>query len=170
MRYSRIFYIVSIVVVLAGCGKNKNYRTPSELQSYETVSDTVKVESGTNDVRNGDTGAENAAVSNQESVVLHQMVSNGKPSIVDFTASWCGPCQRMKPIFYSLADDFKDEYNFISIDIDENPELANKYQVQAVPTFVFLDADGNEGNRITGMISKEEFRDELLHPAWYRRD
>ena len=118
-------------------------------------------------VRNGDTGAENAAVSNQESVVLHQMVSNGKPSIVDFTASWCGPCQRMKPIFYSLADDFKDEYNFISIDIDENPELANKYQVQAVPTFVFLDADGNEGNRITGMISKEEFRDELLHPAWY---
>ena len=167
MRYSRIFYIVSIVVVLAGCGKNKNYRTPSELQSYETVSDTVKVESGTNDVRNGDTGAENAAVSNQESVVLHQMVSNGKPSIVDFTASWCGPCQRMKPIFYSLADDFKDEYNFISIDIDENPELANKYQVQAVPTFVFLDADGNEGNRITGMISKEEFRDELLHPALY---
>ena len=167
MRYSRIFYIVSIVVVLAGCGKNKNYRTPSELQSYETVSDTVKVESGTNDVRNGDTGAENAAVSNQESVVLHQMVSNGKPSIVDFTASWCGPCQRMKPIFYSLSDDFKDEYNFISIDIDENPELANKYQVQAVPTFVFLDADGNEGNRITGMISKEEFRDELLHPAWY---
>lgn len=167
MRYSRIFYIVSIVVVLAGCGKNKNYRTPSELQSYETVSDTVKVESGTNDVRNGDTGAENAAVSNQESVVLHQMVSNGKPSIVDFTASWCGPCQRIKPIFYSLADDFKDEYNFISIDIDENPELANKYQVQAVPTFVFLDADGNEGNRITGMISKEEFRDELLHPAWY---
>lgn len=167
MRYSRIFYIVSIVVVLAGCGKNKNYRTPSELQSYETVSDTVKVESGTNDVQNGDTGAENAAVSNQESVVLHQMVSNGKPSIVDFTASWCGPCQRMKPIFYSLADDFKDEYNFISIDIDENPELANKYQVQAVPTFVFLDADGNEGNRITGMISKEEFRDELLHPAWY---
>lgn len=167
MRYSRIFYIFSIVVVLAGCGKNKNYRTPSELQSYETVSDTVKVESGTNDVRNGDTGAENAAVSNQESVVLHQMVSNGKPSIVDFTASWCGPCQRMKPIFYSLADDFKDEYNFISIDIDENPELANKYQVQAVPTFVFLDADGNEGNRITGMISKEEFRDELLHPVWY---
>ena len=167
MRYSRIFYIVSIVVVLAGCGKNKNYRTPSELQSYETVSDTVKVEYGTNDVRNGDTGAENAAVSNQESVVLHQMVSNGKPSIVDFTASWCGPCQRMKPIFYSLADDFKDEYNFISIDIDENPELANKYQVQAVPTFVFLDADGNEGNRITGMISKEEFRDELLHPVWY---
>lgn len=167
MRYSRIFYIVSIVVVLAGCGKNKNYRTPSELQSYETVSDTVKVESGTNDVRNGDTGAENAAVSNQKSVVLHQMVSNGKPSIVDFTASWCGPCQRMKPIFYSLADDFKDEYNFISIDIDENPELANKYQVQAVPTFVFLDADGNEGNRITGMISKEEFRDELLHPVWY---
>ena len=167
MRYSRIFYIVSIVVVLAGCGKNKNYRTPSELQSYETVSDTVKVESGTNDVRNGDTGAENAAVSNQESVVLHQMVSNGKPSIVDFTASWCGPCQRMKPIYYILADDFKDEYNFISIDIDENPELANKYQVQAVPTFVFLDADGNEGNRITGMISKEEFRDELLHPVWY---
>ena len=95
------------------------------MQSYETVSDTVKVESGTNDVRNGDTGAENAAVSNQESVVLHQMVSNGKPSIVDFTASWCGPCQRMKPIFYSLADDFKDEYNFISIDIDENPGISH---------------------------------------------
>ncbi|MDE7115244.1 MAG: thioredoxin family protein, partial [Muribaculaceae bacterium] len=88
-------------------------------------------------------------------------------SIVDFTASWCGPCQRMKPVFHRLAKNFRDEYNFITIDIDANPELAEKYQVQAVPTFVFLDADGIEGNRITGMVDESDFRNELLEPAWY---
>ncbi len=65
MRYSVIFYIVSIVVVLAGCGKIRITGLQVSCKVKETVSDTVKVESGTNDVRNGDTGAENAAVSNQ---------------------------------------------------------------------------------------------------------
>lgn len=162
-----------VALVLVGCSGKSNYKNPEELEKEKTSAaitapkDASGLETQANENSNSAGNAEAGVNIEDEGIVLTQMVSNGKPSIVDFTASWCGPCQRMKPIFHALAKDFRDDYNFITIDIDENPELANKYQVQAVPTFVFLDADGNEGNRITGMISEKEFRNELLSPAWY---
>ncbi len=159
MKYISIFCAVFVALVLAGCGEKKNYKNPDEIETSKELTEKLfpkPEENVAEPQENYDDGT-----------VLTAMVSNGKPSIVDFTATWCGPCQRMKPVFHSLAKEFNDKYNFISIDIDENQELANKYQIQAVPTFVFLDADGKEGNRITGMISEKEFRDELLTPAWY---
>ncbi len=162
-----------VALVLVGCSGKSTYKNPEELEKEKTSAATIAakdasgLETQANENSNSAGNAEAGVNIEDEGIVLTQMVSNGKPSIVDFTASWCGPCQRMKPIFHALAKDFRDDYNFITIDIDENPELANKYQVQAVPTFVFLDADGNEGNRITGMISEKEFRNELLSPAWY---
>ncbi len=159
MKFINIVLVAILAVMSASCGHKKNYRNPEEIDTSKELTETLSPKPVEETAEPDETY--------DDGTVLTEMVSNERPSIVDFTATWCGPCQKMKPIFHSLAKDFRDEYNFISIDIDENPELANKYQVQAVPTFVFLDADGNEGNRITGMISEKEFRDELLSPAWY---
>ncbi len=173
MKRSYFLCMALVALVLVGCSGKSTYKNPEELEKEKTSAATIAakdasgLETQANENSNSAGNAEAGVNIEDEGIVLTQMVSNGKPSIVDFTASWCGPCQRMKPIFHALAKDFRDDYNFITIDIDENPELANKYQVQAVPTFVFLDADGNEGNRITGMISEKEFRNELLSPAWY---
>lgn len=178
LRFMKRSYFLCVALVALGlvsCGGKSNYKNPEELEKEKTAAaitaadakDASGLENQASENSNNAGNAETGENIEEDGIVLTHMVSNEKPSVVDFTASWCGPCQKMKPIFHALAKDFRDDYNFITIDIDENPELAHKYQVQAVPTFVFLDEDGNEGNRITGMISEKEFRNELLSPAWY---
>lgn len=155
-------FILSLLAVALICSCGNSGSSKSDKESYdsaiieETGNESQKIDNNSMVERDDD-----------EDVVKTSLVSNGMPTIVDFTATWCPPCRKMKPIFHKLASEFRGEINFVSIDIDENPELAEKYQVQAVPTFVFLDEEGNEGNRITGYVSEEELRNELLGGAWY---
>lgn len=74
----------------------------------------------------------------------------GLPTVIDFYATWCGPCKAISPVFEKLKGEYSDKVNFVSIDVDQDTETAMKYSVSAMPTFVFLDADGNEIKRIVG--------------------
>lgn len=160
----KMLSIAAILLIAVSCGNGNRHRTPDEVS--EDIGGTETGVSAAEDVPGNVIPAEETSGS-EEDVVKTEIVNNEKPSIIDFNATWCAPCRMMKPVFHKLAREFKDEYNFISIDIDEHPELAEKYQIQAVPTFVFLDADGNEGNRKTGAIPEADLRDELLNPAWF---
>lgn len=62
------------------------------------------------------------------------IVGSEKPTIVDFFATWCGPCKMMKPVLKDLAADLKGEARILKIDIDRNQRLANKLAVRSVPT------------------------------------
>lgn len=66
----------------------------------------------------------------------------GKPRVLEFSATWCGPCKRQKPIYEEAMKKYGDRIDMLSIDVDENPELADKYHVDAIPTFIFLDDKG----------------------------
>ena len=71
--------------------------------------------------------------------VLAEAAAAGKAVVVDFTATWCGPCQRIAPLFAQLASEFP-QAEFIKVDVDENQETAAACQVSAMPTFkVFRD-------------------------------
>ncbi|KAL9190331.1 hypothetical protein ACHAXT_007542 [Thalassiosira profunda] len=61
-----------------------------------------------------------------------------KLTIVDFTATWCGPCKMIAPIFKELSDEMGSRAQFIKVDVDDNPEAAQKYGVSAMPTFLFI--------------------------------
>ena len=74
------------------------------------------------------------------------------PTLVDFNAEWCGPCQAQAPILEALSEQ-SDTYQIVSIDIDENPELAQKYEVSSIPCLVLF-KDGTEVTRKTGLSSK----------------
>ncbi len=158
-------FMIAVSLVLYSCGGNKNYKNPEDIaeQSADTLNPAQKA------LRESEQKAMMAAAAAHEAadVVLTQIPSNGLPSIVDFNATWCEPCRRMAPMFHELAKLYYGTYNFVSIDVDEHPELAQKYQIQAVPTFIFLDPDGYEGNRVTGMVEAKEFKDLLDHPAWF---
>lgn len=77
------------------------------------------------------------------------------PVVVDFSASWCGPCKQMHPIFDRLANEYKGRVKFIYVDIDKAPQLAKQYGVEAVPTLLFVNTKG-EINRQVGAMTRDE--------------
>lgn len=80
-----------------------------------------------------------------------------KVILLAFQASWCGPCHQMEPVLRSLESE---GFKVKRIDVDENPKLAAKYGVQALPTFVVI-KDGHETWREVGVVSKEKLKDAL---------
>ena len=68
-----------------------------------------------------------------------QLINDGEqPVLVDFHATWCGPCQTLSPIVQETAQTFKDRVKVIKIDVDKNQALANQYKVRGVPTLILF--------------------------------
>lgn len=167
MRKNRKYVLSAVstlLMVLVACGSG-NGKTDGSAENGS-----VEVVSGKSVTKIASDSSSDKSSAQQmpekEVVIGTEIVSDGRPTVVDFSAVWCGPCRMMKPVFERLAREFGKEYNFVTIDIDEHPEIAQKYGVQAVPTFVFLDENGKEGNRITGAVPEEKLRSELIEPVW----
>lgn len=74
--------------------------------------------------------------------------------VLDFTATWCGPCQQMSPIVSKLQ---RQGYNIRKVDVDQEPNLARQFRVDSMPTFILV-IDGKEANRIVGMTTEPQLR------------
>ena len=88
-----------------------------------------------------------------ESVVL----KSDKKVLVDFYASWCGPCKMLRPVLDQIAET-NTNVEFVSINVDDEDELAEKYGVSAIPCLVLIDK-GEEVKRSVGLISRDELED-----------
>ena len=77
-----------------------------------------------------------------------------------FTATWCGPCQRFKPIMQEVANE-GNHVQFIDIDADQGRMFADKYNVRSVPTVIF-EENGSEVNRLIGATSKQTILENLV--------
>jgi len=75
--------------------------------------------------------------------------------ILYFSAAWCGPCKMLGPIMESVSD----QVNYQKIDVDNNQNLSIKYGVRNIPTLVLVDSSGNELNRSTGVMQKQQIID-----------
>lgn len=85
-------------------------------------------------------------------------------SMVDFTATWCGPCQVLGPIVDKLATEFKDKVKVGKCDIDKNPDVAGAFGVMGVPTLVFF-KDGEVVDQHVGLLAEAQLRDKLSKMA-----
>ena len=86
---------------------------------------------------------------------FQNIINSDKPVLVDFFATWCGPCKMLAPILKEVKDSMGDSVSIIKIDVDKNQELASKYQVRGVPTMLLFQK-GQQLWRQSGVLQKEE--------------
>jgi thioredoxin len=88
---------------------------------------------------------------------------DGRPTVVDFFATWCAPCRALEPVFHQAATTHASALRFARVDVDLHPELAARFAVQSVPTLVVFDGEGREMGRSSGargLRQLEEFLSE----------
>ena len=86
------------------------------------------------------------------------LINGDKPTLVDFTADWCGPCKMQSPILQEVSGEIDGKARIVKIDVDKNPHVASQFQVTGVPTLILF-KDGKPVWRQSGVAGKQQLID-----------
>lgn len=89
-----------------------------------------------------------------------EVLNSEKPVVIDFWASWCGPCKMMGPVFEELGNEMQDSVKFVKVNVDSEPELASSFKVQGIPTISIV-KNKQEIGRMSGFMSKEQLKERI---------
>jgi thioredoxin 1 len=99
-----------------------------------------------------------AVKAESEQTFENNVLQATKPALVDFWASWCGPCRMLAPTIDAVASEMEEQISVFKVNVDENPALAKGYKIQSIPALLLFQ-DGKEVRRVTGNISKQQVLD-----------
>jgi len=94
-------------------------------------------------------------------MTFHETIHQNKPVLVDFFATWCGPCKMMAPILEDLKKRVGDAVTIIKVDVDKNPHTAQHFQVQGVPTLILF-KNGKPLWRQAGVVAAKDL-EKIIH-------
>lgn len=86
-----------------------------------------------------------------------QILNSTNPVFVDFWAEWCGPCRMVSPVVEELSQEYGDKVDFVKVNVDDNNELAQKFNVFSIPTLAVF-KDGQVVSQKVGASTKESFK------------
>ena len=86
---------------------------------------------------------------------FQEIIQSEKPVLIDFFATWCGPCQQLAPILKQVKEVMGERISILKIDVEKNEQLAAQYQVKGVPTMLLFQ-NGKQLWRQSGVLSKEQ--------------
>ena len=89
-----------------------------------------------------------------------EVIKSKKVVLVDFFATWCGPCRMLSPVLEEVLEESKGEFDIVKVDVDESYDLAKKFGVMSVPTMIIFQ-DGVEADKMIGYRQKDDILEEI---------
>jgi len=96
----------------------------------------------------------------KESNFEQEVLKSEKLVVVDLFAEWCGPCKVISPIIDEISIEFENEISVGKVDVDNNSEIANKYNIRNIPTILFI-KDGQVVDKLVGSVQKKQIVDKI---------
>ena len=91
---------------------------------------------------------------------FEELLASGKPMVVDFWATWCGPCKKIAPDAEALAEQYKDQVIIGKCDVDDNDELTGRFGVRNIPTVLFI-KNGEVQDKTVGAVTKAQLEEKV---------